>query len=225
MGHAFQPIHQLYCPPLDVFKYLNTLFKFSGPEPCAVLKMRLCQHWIQWDNQTAWLIILCLIHHRMRFACLAVRAHTWLELSLLPSSTPRPFSAGLLSSHSFSTLHLCSALSSFILCINIIYFNIRYMWNISNDLAYKLKQHWKPDCTWCLVLHSSFTCRCPLYCLERCLAVKNATSTVMDLWLNIMDVLSRLTNETLLHLFSPSLILSMCQCFVIYEWTQIYVNG
>ena len=31
-GHAFQPSHQLCCPPLDTFKDLHILLKLWGPE-------------------------------------------------------------------------------------------------------------------------------------------------------------------------------------------------
>ena len=41
-----------------------------------------------------WLVILCLMHLRMQFALLAARAHYWLILSLLLTSTPRSLSAG-----------------------------------------------------------------------------------------------------------------------------------
>ncbi|KAK4815837.1 hypothetical protein QYF61_008440 [Mycteria americana] len=41
-GHAFQPFHQLCCPPLDAFKDLHILLKLWGPElPTALQGWRL----------------------------------------------------------------------------------------------------------------------------------------------------------------------------------------
>ena len=56
------------------------------------------------------LVMLCLMHPRMRFALLAARAHCWLISSLLSTNTPRSLSAGLLSSHSSPNLYLCPVL-------------------------------------------------------------------------------------------------------------------
>ena len=53
-----------------------------------------------------YLVVLCLMHSRMLLALLAARAHCWLILSLLSSSTPRSPSAGLLSSYSSPNLYL-----------------------------------------------------------------------------------------------------------------------
>ncbi|KAK4811354.1 LOW QUALITY PROTEIN: hypothetical protein QYF61_027583 [Mycteria americana] len=44
IGHAFQPFHQLCCPPLDAFKDLNILLKLWGPELHTVLQGTLLTH-------------------------------------------------------------------------------------------------------------------------------------------------------------------------------------
>ena len=54
--------------------------------------------------------MLCLMHPRMGVALCAARTCCWLTLSLLPTSTPRSLSAGLLSSLSSHHLYLCLAL-------------------------------------------------------------------------------------------------------------------
>ena len=56
------------------------------------------------------LVMLSLMHPRMQIALLAARAHCWLTLSLLSTSTYRSLPAGLLSSHTSLNLDLCLAL-------------------------------------------------------------------------------------------------------------------
>ncbi|KAK4815415.1 hypothetical protein QYF61_001403 [Mycteria americana] len=43
-GHAFQPFHQLCCPPLDAFKDLHILLKLWGPELPTALQGTLLTH-------------------------------------------------------------------------------------------------------------------------------------------------------------------------------------
>ena len=52
-----------------------------------------------------WLVMLCFVQPRMQFVLLATRAHCWLILSLLSTSTPRSCSAELLFIHFFPSLH------------------------------------------------------------------------------------------------------------------------
>ena len=70
--------------------------------------------WYSWWGRTNtwfdWLVGLCLVRLRTRFASLAARAHCWLILSLQSTSTRRSPSTGLLSSHSSPNLCLCLAL-------------------------------------------------------------------------------------------------------------------
>lgn len=44
MGHSFQPFHDLSCPPLITFNYLDILLKFWHPELHSVFKMRPHQY-------------------------------------------------------------------------------------------------------------------------------------------------------------------------------------
>ena len=54
IGDKLPPFHQLFCPPLDPFKYLNTLLKMWGPELHTVIKVRPHHCWIQQDNRLFW---------------------------------------------------------------------------------------------------------------------------------------------------------------------------
>lgn len=40
-GHAYQPLCQLCCPPLDIFQVLNILFALWSPELYTVFNVRL----------------------------------------------------------------------------------------------------------------------------------------------------------------------------------------
>lgn len=96
---CFQPHHQLCCSPLEAPECLNSLTLWD-PEVHTALQVRLHRCWIQWDNHLFLLAVLCLMHPRVWSALLAARTHSCLTLRLPLASTPRPFSAGLLSSHS-----------------------------------------------------------------------------------------------------------------------------
>ena len=61
-------------------------------------------------GQLCLLTALCLMNPGMGFALWAARAGCWLALSLLPASTPRSLSAGLLPSHSSPHLYVWPAL-------------------------------------------------------------------------------------------------------------------
>lgn len=72
----FQVLSPLSCLPLDTLRDLYTFFKLWGPELHAVFWARPHQHWIQQDNNLFdWLVMLCLLHHRMGFALLVAKTH------------------------------------------------------------------------------------------------------------------------------------------------------
>ena len=106
-GHTFQALYQDCCPPLDTFKDLHILLKSWAPALHTVLKVRPHQRWIIPSRPAGHAVF---DDPGVQFALRAARAHGRLPLSLLPPSTPRSLSAGLLSSHSSPNLYLCPAL-------------------------------------------------------------------------------------------------------------------
>lgn len=43
-AHAFQPLYQPHCSPLDTFKDLNIFFILCAPKLCPIFKVKLNQH-------------------------------------------------------------------------------------------------------------------------------------------------------------------------------------
>ena len=87
---------------------LNTVFTLSSSELHPVFHTNAKYSGrITFSDQLA---TPCLMHPKLLFALLAARAHCWLMLSLLLTSTPRSLSAELLSHRLSPSLCLCPAL-------------------------------------------------------------------------------------------------------------------
>lgn len=87
---------------------LNTVFTLSSSELHPVFHTNTKYSGrITFSDQLA---TPCLMHPKLLFALLAARAHCWLMLSLLLTSTPRSLSAELLSHRLSPSLCLCPAL-------------------------------------------------------------------------------------------------------------------
>ncbi|KAK4822584.1 LOW QUALITY PROTEIN: hypothetical protein QYF61_017170 [Mycteria americana] len=98
-------LHHLCCPSLDTLQHLNVSLVVRGPKLNTVFEVRPHQCRVQRDNHVpSPLATLFLIQARMPLAFLATWAHCWLIFRRLLTNTPRPFSAGQLSSHSSPSL-------------------------------------------------------------------------------------------------------------------------